>query len=109
MSAHNGDQSLLELGLIQALEDVVHSGDYGDLWWERKNHHACLVMGDGDRDEAEGYTPFDQIRMKLCKAGAKKAYIFAESDPEPEWDEEWVLLGKIGKGLHSSQEEDHSS
>ena len=58
--------------LIDALKDVKHCGDYGELFFLANPPTAWVVMGDADGDEKNGFTcmlsSFDAVRGMVQRA-----------------------------------------
>lgn len=85
----------IEYALARATTDVVHVGDYGQLWWHAADAHAWWVAADADGD-VDGTTPPEQIEAMLVHVpGVEQVTIGEESGPTDAADEHregWTLV-----------------
>lgn len=85
----------IEYALARATCDVVHVGDYGQLWWNDEAAHAWWVAADADGD-VDGTTDPERIRALLAAVpGVREVTVADEHGPTDRADEHrdgWLLV-----------------
>lgn len=108
----------LDQALKDALAEVVHVGDYGDLWVNEEQRLVHLTMGDADGDpDNRDLTDFGDIRRMVTEAmqpfwpgwsAGESNYggLDGQMQIADEWvpveddgDDGWHEIGRIGREL----------
>jgi len=97
-----GSTTDVKTQLLDALKDVVHSGDYGFLYYLASPPTAYLVMGDGDGDEGIGHTSIEEIKKRLLDTKlVTHVTVEAEFGPDDDLDTTYASFGRFGKSVDS--------